>query len=549
MQRNWRSLVAALAVVGLLAVAGCGSVPQPAGSASGGDTAAPTAAPATSGSTGTGQAAAPAAATQPAPKQGPVRLVVGAHQDIRHWDIHNHNYTFTEAVHQNVFDYLVRMDAVSGKFQPELATSWQLIEPTVWEFKLREGVKFHNGDPFTAADVKFTVERVATNKDLTENRTMNVVKEVQVVDPHTVRIITHQPDPALLNRLSRIGSGIMPQQYWESVGGVDGWQKAPVGTGPFKFQQWVKDDRVTLVAFDDHWRGRARVDEVVIRILPEVATRVAELQAGGVDIALNIGVDNADMIQSDPNLAVAKGLNNRVWLLLARTQPESATGDPRVREAIELAIDKEALIAAASPGLGAPLRTRVTPGIFGHDPSLYNVNPVNQARARQLLADAGFAGGLEIGLLSRNASDYSVVAQTVAGMLEQVGIKVNLEIVDTSVYNNKLSAGSNPELYLAAFGNSMKDAELAFTFITESAYHKRIGYKPDDALALFEQSRSEMDPEKRANLFRQLQQKVAADRPQIMLFQMGSVHGVRKGIQWQVPPDEMMWIYDMQVSG
>lgn len=167
--------------------------------------------------------AQPQAQPQPAeaPK-GPVKLVVGASQDIIRWDIHNHNYTFTEAVHQHVFDYLVYFNLDTGKFEPGLASEWKMEDATTWSFTLRSGVKFHNGDPFTGEDVKFTLERVSRDKKLAEAGANRTIKEVQVVDPTHIKIITTQPDPILLNRLSRIGSGMLPRQYWESVGGVDG---------------------------------------------------------------------------------------------------------------------------------------------------------------------------------------------------------------------------------------------------------------------------------------------------------------------------------------
>lgn len=517
---NWRSVVAGALLVALLAACG-------------------------------GPGSTPAVGPDPAPQAAdePVTLTIAVHQDIQHWDPHNHNYTFTEAVHQNVFDYLVRMDPETGEFAPDLATSWRLVEPTVWEFQLRENVKFHNGLPFTAEDVKFTVERVAFDTSLKEQRTMATVKEVQIVDSHTVRIVTHEPDPVLLNRLSRIGSGIMSKAHWEAVGGLEGWQKDPVGTGPFKFESWVKDESITLVAFDEHWRGRPQIDKVVFRVIPEVATRVAELQSGGVDIALRIGVDNAQTVSADPGLTTASGLTNRVWLLMVRTQRDYVTGNPLVREAIELAVDRNALISVAEPGLGVPTRTRNTPGITGADPSLYNQDLYNPARAKELLAEAGYPdGGVPIGLLARSGGTDAIIAQALAGMLEEVGFQVNLEMLDATAFTNRLNAATTPEIYLNAFGNSMKDAEIAYTFLTTAIDIERIGYAPQDLVDLYQATKSEMDAARRAEMFSQIARRVADDRPQIALFQSGEVHGIRKGIEWKPTRDEMLWVYDIRVT-
>lgn len=502
--------------------------------------------PAPSAGSNTTQPAATTPAPAPQPK-GPVKLTIGAHQDVQNWDPHMHGYAFTEAVMQNVYDYVVRFNTGTNKFDPDLAVSWKLVEPTVWEFKLRQGVTFHNGDPLTPEDVKFSIERQALDEKAREYSTMSTIKEVKVVDGSTFQIITKAPDPVLLNRLSRLGSGIAPKKYFDSVGGIDGFMKAPVGTGPFKFKSWVKDSKIELVAYDKHWRGKPAVDELTFKILPEAATRLAELQSGGVDIALNLGVDNAALIKSDAKLEAVMGLTSRVYLMYLRVQPEYTTANPKLREALELATDRNALVGVVVPGMGVPTRTRVTAGTSGHEPSLYNVNPFNLEKAKQLVAELG-PEKAAVSVMARTSNPDALIVQTLKGMWEKAGIKVNADLVDATTYSKRLKAKTNPELYVTSHINSLKDAELALNFVSNKTTIGRIGYSPKEAVDLLSASRKEMDVAKREALLQQLAKRVAEDRPIITLFQTGDVHGIRKGITWKVPPDEMIWVYGMKVA-
>lgn len=492
---------------------------------------------------GSNTGTAPKQADPAAPK-GPVKLVVGAPADIQHWDIHNHNYTYTEAVHQHVFDYLVYFNTSTGKFDPGLAKSWKLIDKTTWEFDLRNDVKFQNGDPFTAEDVKWTVERVATNKTLKEYGANRTIKEVQVVDPHKVRIITHAPDPVLLNRLSRIGSGMLPHKYIAEMG-WDHFQKNPIGTGAYTVKEWRKDDSLTLVVWPEHWRGKQKVDEILIRVIPEVQTRISELTTGGIDIALSIGPDDVKSLKENKDVNVFVEPIARVYVAFLRSSGNYATADKRVREAIDYAIDDKAFGEAVFPGLTIPTRTRLVPGVVGHNPKLYDTYLYDPAKAKKLLEEAGYTGGKqpEIGFLSRNASGWADVAQTMTGFLEAAGFKVNLEMLDTAAYNKKLDANNNPDIYITSLGNSMKDADLAVNFARTDRNVDYLGYSNPKMDELINAAAEEMDPENRVKLYAEISTLIAEDRPQLQFFQSKAAHAARKDVNWKPLPDEMLWFH------
>lgn len=295
-------------------------------------------------------------------------LTIANGTDVTSFDIHNHNTTSTEAVHVNMFNYLVKNGGAEG-FISDLAESWENIDDNTWSFKLKEGVKFHNGEELTADDVKFTLERVAKDETLLEFGSYKQIQEVKVKSDYEFDIITENPEPALLNRLSRLGSGILPKDYIEK----EGWEvflKEPVGSGPYKLKEWKRDDRLVLEANKDYFGEAPKWDELVFRAIPEDSTRVSELLTGGVDIAVNIPPTDVERIDAGDGSSVITTPTQRVMMLVLRTGEGNVTADPLVREAIDLAIDKQAIVDSLLNGAGQVTRTRVTPGNVGANEDL-----------------------------------------------------------------------------------------------------------------------------------------------------------------------------------
>src|SRR5207244_6281162 len=183
----------------------------------------------------------------------------------------------------NPFDNLTSRHP-DGKLYPGLATEWKLTDPTTWSFKLRPGVKFHNGDPFTSADAKFSIERTYDPAAKTMVATaLSTIDRIEAPDPHSLVIRTKKPDPLLAARLGFYGGQIVPKKYLEAVGN-DAFNARPVGTGPVRFVSWTKDDRIVLEANPDYFGGKPDFDRFVMRAVPEMAPRVAGLPKGEVDI-------------------------------------------------------------------------------------------------------------------------------------------------------------------------------------------------------------------------------------------------------------------------
>lgn len=466
-------------------------------------------------------------------KNGQKVLTIARSGDILGFDVHNHGYTSTESVHVNMFNYLLKKDR-DGKFQPDLAVSWENVNPTTWRFKLRDNVKFHNGDPFTAADVKYSLERVAKDAKLVENGNYKQIKEVNVIDDRTVDIITHEAEPVLLQRLSRLGSSMLPSKYIQEKG-FDEFLKKPVGTGPYKFSEWIRDDRVTLVKNDDYFGEKGKWDKLVFRSIPEEATRVSELLTGGVDIAVQIPPTDMKRVNNVNSTQTLTGPTTRVMMLALRTT-SGPTADPKVREAIDLAIDKKALISSLFEGEGKETLTAIIPGIFGAKQDLFGKSNYNPERAKQLLKEAGYEKGLTIsftGSVGKSLKDKET-SELIAAMLGEAGIKVNLEILENSKFNEKRNAGTTGDMFLVAYANSMFDAALLY---------KRL--KPDTGFSgadkLLSDAEKNMNPEEREKQFHQVQDMIAKERPQIYLLQMGANYGINKRIQFTPRIDEITY--------
>ncbi|HSF28871.1 MAG TPA: ABC transporter substrate-binding protein, partial [Candidatus Tectomicrobia bacterium] len=227
------------------------------------------------------------------------RIVLALERDQNNMDPFLHFQRVGILMNINMYDSLLHKTP-KLQYEPSLATEWRALDDTTWEFKLRKGVKFHSGDPFIAEDVKFTFERVL-NPETKSPQIGNVraVKEVKVVDEHTVHLVTDKPFPLLLERM--VFFPIMPKKHFEKVGAQAFADQAPSGTGPYKFVEWKRDQYLRLERFEEHWRGPAPIKTFIIRVIPETATQVAELKTGGVDIVRSLPPDLMPDLKANPN--------------------------------------------------------------------------------------------------------------------------------------------------------------------------------------------------------------------------------------------------------
>ncbi|MDN4608023.1 ABC transporter substrate-binding protein [Sporosarcina highlanderae] len=470
-------------------------------------------------------------------------LTIAMGSDIVSFDIHNHNNTSTEAVHDNMFNYLFKRDD-NNVIQPELVDTFEQLDELTVQMKLKPGVKFHNGDPLTSEDVKFTLERVATDDTLKEFPNYKQIKQVDIIDELTFKIVTHAPEPSLFHRLSRLGSGMLPKKYIEE-NGWDHFLANPVGTGPYKFKQWVRDDRIVMVPFEDYYEGKEdEWDEVVFRVIPENSTRVSELLTGGVDIAVNVPPSDWDRVDKNDGTSMKKETSNRTIMLILRSTEGYPTSDVRVRQAIDYAIDDGSLAEFALKGGGIPTTTRVGPGNFGHNPKLYNTYNYDLEKAKSLLAEAGYPDGFEMTLHSprgRYLQDAEVT-EMIAGMLTQAGIKVNIEFMEWSNFVEMRSAKKNKDAYLLGLGNSMFDGAYSVDWYRAARFEGETDYKNDEIEELLKASASNMNSAEREAQIQRIEEIAAEDVPHVQLYQETINTGVSDRIVFTPTQDEMIYV-------
>ncbi len=361
---------------------------------------------------------------------------------------------------RQIFDTLLRRNIKTLQLEGNLAESWRLVNDTTWQFKLRRNVKFHNGEPFDAEAVKFSIERMLNPQQAAPGRTsIATIDHVEVVDPLTVNIVTKTPFPLLPVRMSpgHCGTvGIVPPKYVAQAGDA-GFAVKPVGTGPDKFVEGVKDDRLVREAYKDYHRGAPAIDRLIFRPIPELTTRVAALLSGQADLVSDVPPDQVGKVKaSGVARAEVSTLGGFIIMLKITNYLMPGPGqDARVRKAINLAIDMDTIIKTVLEGYGQVLGVPLEKEAFGFNPNIkwYGYDP---ERAKTLLREAGHPNGFEMTMHVPNRrymNDIEVV-QAMAQMLGKVGIKVKVEVGEQSVYTTKWRQKQLLPVYMTAWGGA-----------------------------------------------------------------------------------------------
>lgn len=448
----------------------------------------------------------------------------------------HHGVTFAMLV--NMFEGLVEFDR-DGKWRPVLAESWEHVNPTIWRFRLRQGVKFHNGEPFDARAVKYSIER-AMRPDMIAPPAFYlglVDVKVAIVNPYTVLISTSRPFNVLLAALE--STYIVPPGYAEQVG-KDGFLRAPIGTGPYRFVEWVKDQRVVLEANADYWGGAPRIKRIVFRPIPDASTRVAALRAGEVDLATGIDSEFVPLIERDSNLKILTRPGGPL-LYVGLNTLKGPFADRRVRQAANFAVDVEGIIKNILNGratASAGLFTAATPG-FDRQLARY---PYDPQRSKQLLAEAGLANGVDvewpITYALSGSQKVREVFQAIQQQLVQVGIRTQLRVMDNVSLASQFPRGEIP-MYGFSWSNEMSTGRHLMLLV----HSKTRGwfYRNPQADALIDQFVGAIDPEEQARIGRRLHKFLYDEGIYIYLYQEPHVYGAQASLTYDPkPPFEIL---------
>ncbi len=463
---------------------------------------------------------------------GPGKLVIATSAEPNSADFHQAVGTIGRQLAVNIGDALVALDE-NLAIRPALAESWKQESPTSWIFRLRKGVKFHDGTPFNAAAVKFNFERLLD--PTTKSRDANMLASldtVEVVDEHTVRLRLKRPFAPLLRTLAYIFGYQMSPTAAKALGLQD-YGRAPVSTGPFKLAQWVAGDHITLVANKDYWRGAPKIDEITWKFIPQSSSRSALLRAGDVDFVESL--DGADLasVQGDPNLMVSR-IPLLSWNFVGVNTETKPFDNVKVRQAVSHAIDASALTRSILLGAGLPQNQLVPKGMLGYRDD-FKGYAYNTARAKQLLAEAGFPRGFETELWYATGYTSSVkeLCEAIQGYLQAVGIRARIVVNDLPAWAAARREGRIPTIFMN-WGSGTGDSDTSLYSPFYSAEHPPKGvnytfYTNPKVDPLLEKAREAPDAQ-RDQLYREAQALIMEDAPWTIINQLVNLEVRHKSV-------------------
>ncbi|MCI0752618.1 ABC transporter substrate-binding protein [Teichococcus vastitatis] len=497
-------------------------------------------------------AAAPAAAQN---------LTIAIGGAVTSLDPHFYNASPNNSVAAHFFDKLVEFDA-KAQLVPQLAVSWRAVEPTVWEFKLRPGVKWHDGRDFTAADVAFTVKRTpdVPNSPGGFGSFVRAIERVETIDPLTVRFHTPGPYPMLPTDLASVA--VISQHAGEGAATEDyNSGKAIIGTGPYKFQAYSPGTRVQMVRNDNHWSGKPAWATVDYRIISSPPARTAAILSGDVDIIDTVPSSDLPRLKGEAKVELTSIQGLRIIYLSAdrsrdadpihvtdndgRPLPKNPFNDLRVRKALTMAIQRDALADRVMQGTASPNGQWLPPGAYSYNPDV-KVPAYDPDGAKKLLAEAGFPQGFRMVLSTPNDRypNDARTAQAVAQMWTRIGVQTQVDALPWSTF----SARANRQEFgmrLVGWGSATGEASYALVNILGTYdSEKRTGannsgrYSNPELDALTAKALGTLDDKAREDILKQAVKVAMDDVAMFPLHQLVNTWAVKKGLKHDPRMDE-----------
>ncbi|MDQ6619898.1 MAG: ABC transporter substrate-binding protein [Pseudomonadota bacterium] len=494
-------------------------------------------------------------------------LVVGLGTDVTAIDPHYHNVTPNNNVAAHIFGYLVQRNEKS-QLEPGLATEWRNVDPLTWEFKLRRGVKFHDGSDFTAADVVASIERVPTvpNSPSPFTAFTRQIREMVVVDPYTIRLRTNSPYPLMPSDMTQVV--IISKAAAKASTEDFNSGKAAIGTGAYKLVRFAKGDRIELARNDTYWGGRTPWDKVTLRLLPQDATRVAALLAGDVQVIENVPTPDVARLRGDARLKVFRTVADRLIYLHVDSDRDvspfvtdkqgkplatNPLKDPRVRRAISKAINRDAMVQKVMEGEAIASGQLVPSFLFGASKNLA-VERFDPPGAIKLLAEAGYPAGFGITIHAPNNRyvNDAKIAQAVAQMLSRVGIDTKVVTMPSATY---FTQATDLKFSLMLLGWSTGTGEassslkaLLMTYSRDKGYGtaNRGRYSNPKVDALTEDALATVDDAKREAMLQRATELAINDVGIIPLHFQVNLWATRDGITYVPRTDENTLAWKMR---
>ncbi|MEZ4866614.1 MAG: ABC transporter substrate-binding protein [Caldilineaceae bacterium] len=449
---------------------------------------------------------------------------------------------------KNVFGYLIKRDEemklVDGG---GLALSWEQEDDMHIVFHLREGVTFHNGEPFNADAVVFSFDRLLNEENTSPQRfNYTSIDHFEKIDDYTVRMVMAELDPVIITKLAGYGAAIVPPKYVEEKGNDYVSATDIPGTGPYRIVEYEKDSHLKLEAYDGYWGDAPHIKEVTYRIIPDDATRLAEFLSGGVDV-LTLTPAQSQSAEGQSDLKVIPvGVPTVSGLRLDASKPP--TDNLKVREAIAYAIDTQTIIDTILNGVGERMAVWQSPYSFGYDPDLqpyaYDVE-----KAKAALAESGVSNPELVYNVIGDDTQAKEIANAVKAMLEAVGFTVTIAQKERATYFDDYRAGALDNVVPFGWGGWTLDADNTYY----SMYYSHESYNPSfsdpEIDKLLEEQRGTLDQEKRHDIFLQVNKLIYDQYPDVMLYQSQYLWGVNDRVQnLPLPADERLWLAPASVT-
>lgn len=414
-----------------------------------------------------------------------------------------------------MFETLVRLDD-EGNIAPALAESWEIVDDCTYVFKLREGVKFHNGEELKASDIAFSFEKIAESPHASSLRATIDFENSKVVDDYTFEMKMTEPFGPILNHLAHPVMAIVNEKAYTEAGDAVG--QKPVGTGPYKFVSWEASDRIILAKNEEYWGEAPAIPNVIWRTIPEVATRSIEVEAGGVDIAVDIQATDIARLENSKDVKIFKNVASSVNFIGLNTTMEPFS-DVRVRQAINYAIDKSAIYNVVYQGTGTIAEAPMSPVVWAYNDELpqyeYNIE-----KAKELLAEAGYPDGFKMTMTTDESQQRQDTAEMVQSQLAEIGIEVEIRPLERTTYIGEVCAGTL-EAFSLGWSSDTGDPDYALYASFHSSQHGEGGnmsfYTNPEVDKLLETGRTSTDQEERKEAYMKAQEIVWEEVPCIFL--------------------------------
>lgn len=452
----------------------------------------------------------------------------------------------SHSILSNIYEPLAAFDKDMA-LVPVLAVNWSTLDDATWLLELRKGVRFHDGEPLTAEDVKRTIERARDNPGSVAKRHVATIRDVEIVDERHLKLRTARRDPLLLNRLAFV----LIDRQTPGRGGA----ARLVGTGPYRFVRWEKGRVLEAEAFGDYWRGRPAIDRVRFVPVEEGERSIEVLKRGEVDVLRWVPETLADRLRRAPGVRLVSRTGLAMYYLWTNTGPwpkgRNPFADKRVRHAISLAIDRRAIIARLG-GHGLPAHQLVLPGVFGYVASLPEPY-FDPAASRRLLLEAGYPHGFETELVHRSGASVTAVAVTVRDMLAAVGIRAILKTPDWPVVVAEWRAGRLP-FFLAGWRFESGDA---YAFLVDCVVTRDVarnhggnnaGFSSPVLDAQVEALTEIFGEARRLKHYEKLMRTAMDEMPLIPLYARSNLYGVSERVTWEPRLDGALLAAEMSLT-